>query len=212
MELDASFNNLMCLPTNIGYGVANIERLSIQLNKIRFLPASICEMRSLRYLDVHFNELRGLPHAIGRLTNLEVLNLSSNFSDLTELPETISDLMNLRELDLSNNQIRVLPDSFGELKNLRKLNLDQNPLIIPPMEIVNKGVEGVLEFMAKRLLDIRAEEQRRNMLEMDKQQAQTGWLAWGTSLLNNFVSGVSQSLGYAGDGKTSRDPWLDQQL
>ncbi|KAF5450232.1 hypothetical protein F2P56_030599, partial [Juglans regia] len=212
VELDASFNNLMCLPTNIGYGVANIERLSIQLNKIRFLPASICEMRSLRYLDVHFNELRGLPHAIGRLTNLEVLNLSSNFSDLTELPETISDLMNLRELDLSNNQIRVLPDSFGELKNLRKLNLDQNPLIIPPMEIVNKGVEAVLEFMAKRLLDIRAEEQRRNMLEMDKQQAQTGWLAWGTSMLNNFVSGVSQSLGYAGDGKTSRDPWLDQQL
>ncbi|KAG6654954.1 plant intracellular Ras-group-related LRR protein 3-like [Carya illinoinensis] len=213
VELDASFNNLMCLPTNIGYGVANIERLSIQLNKIRFLPASICEMRSLRYLDVHFNELRGLPHAIGRLTNLEVLNLSGNFSDLTELPETIGDLMNLRELDLSNNQIRVLPDSFSELKNLRKLNLDQNPLIIPPVEIVNKGVEAVLEFMAKRLLDIRAGEQRRNMLEMDKQQAQTGWLAWGASLLNNFVSGVSQSFaGHAGDGKTSRDPWLDQQL
>ncbi|KAG6654955.1 hypothetical protein CIPAW_05G181700 [Carya illinoinensis] len=182
VELDASFNNLMCLPTNIGYGVANIERLSIQLNKIRFLPASICEM-------------------------------SGNFSDLTELPETIGDLMNLRELDLSNNQIRVLPDSFSELKNLRKLNLDQNPLIIPPVEIVNKGVEAVLEFMAKRLLDIRAGEQRRNMLEMDKQQAQTGWLAWGASLLNNFVSGVSQSFaGHAGDGKTSRDPWLDQQL
>ncbi|CAB4289070.1 unnamed protein product [Prunus armeniaca] len=65
-------------------------------------------MRSLRYLDVHFNELRGLPYAIGRLTTHEVLNLSSNFSDLTELPESIGDQTSLRELDLRNNQIRAL--------------------------------------------------------------------------------------------------------
>lgn len=170
-------------------------------------------MRSLRYVDVHFNELRGLPHAIGRLTNLEVLNLSSNFSDLTQLPETIGDLMNLRELDLSNNQIRALPDTFGQLKNLTKLNLDQNPLIIPPIDIVNKGVEAVKEYMAKRWLDIKAEEQQRSMIEENKQQAQTGWLAWGTSFLNKLVPGVSQSVaGYVGAGKASRDPWLDQQL
>ncbi|KAL4638936.1 hypothetical protein ACB092_03G181800 [Castanea dentata] len=213
VELDASFNNLMCLPSNIGYGLVNLERLSIHLNRIRCLPASICEMRSLRYLDVHFNELRGLPHAIGRLTNLEVLNLSSNFSDLTQLPETIGELMNLRELDLSNNQIRALPDTFGQLKNLTKLNLDQNPLIIPPIDIVNKGVEAVKEYMAKRWLDIKAEEQQRSMIEENKQQAQTGWLAWGTSLLNNLVSGVSRSVvGHVGAGKASRDPWLDQQL
>lgn len=213
MELDASFNNLMCLPTNIGYGLVNLERLSIHLNRIHYLPASISEMRSLRYLDVHFNELRGLPHAIGRLTNLEVLNLSSNFSDLTELPETIGDLMNLRELDLSNNQIRALPDTFGELKNLSKLNLDQNPLVIPPLEIANKGVEAVKEFMAKRWLDIKAEEKQRSAVEENKQKAQPSWLEWGTSLMNNLVSGVSQSAtGYVGGRKGERDPWLDQQL
>lgn len=213
VELDASFNNLICLPSNIGYGLVNLERLSIQLNRLRCLPPSIGELRSLRYLDVHFNELRGLPYSIGRLTNLEVLNLSSNFSDLTAIPETIGDLINLRELDLSNNQIRALPNSFGELKNLAKLNLDQNPLEIPPIEIVNQGVEAVKEFMAKRLLDARAEEEQRNMLEVNKQQAQTGLLAWGTSLLNSVVSGVSQSVaGFVGTGKAARDPWLDKQL
>ncbi|KAG5050761.1 hypothetical protein JHK87_002959 [Glycine soja] len=66
-------------------------------------------MKSLRHLDVHFNELHGLPQSIGKLTNLEYLNVSSNFSDMTELPETLGDLVNLRELDLSNNQIRALP-------------------------------------------------------------------------------------------------------
>lgn len=213
VELDASFNNLMSLPTNIGYGLGNLERLSIQLNKIRFLPPSLCEMKSLRYLDVHFNELHGLPHAIGRLTNLEVLNLSSNFSDLTELPETIGDLTNLRELNLSNNQIRALPISFGRLENLNKLNLDENPLVIPPKEIVHKGVPAVREFMQKRWLDILAAEQQRRVQESNQQQAQTGWLAWGNSMLHNIVSGVSGSVSeYLGGTKAPRDPYLDQQL
>ncbi|GLU21685.1 hypothetical protein SLE2022_378110 [Rubroshorea leprosula] len=213
VELDVSFNNLTVLPTNMGYGLLNLEKLSIQLNKIRYLPPSICEMRSLRYLDVHFNELCGLPHAIGRLTKLEVLNLSSNFSDLKELPETLGDLINLRELDLSNNQIRALPDTFGRLEKLTKLNLDQNPLIIPPIEIANKGAEAVREFMAKRWLDIIAEEQQKGMLEANNQQTQTGWWGWGTSLINNLVSGVSQGVGgYPSGTKASRDPYLDQQL
>ncbi|KAK9277526.1 hypothetical protein L1049_007070 [Liquidambar formosana] len=210
-ELDASFNNLTYLPTNIGYGLMNLRKLSIHLNKIRFLPTSICEMRLLTYLDAHFNELHGLPQAIGRLTNLEVLNVSSNFSDLRGLPETIGDLINLRELDVSNNQIHALPYTVSRLENLTKLNLDQNPLEIPPMEVASKGAEAVREFMAKRWLDIIEEEKQRSMAEANK-QAQTGWLAWGTSLLNN-VAGVSQSVaGYLGGGKGTRDPYLDQQL
>lgn len=211
--LDASFNNLTCLPANIGYGLPNLERLSIQLNNIRSLPSSLCEMRSLRYLDVHFNKLHQLPRAIGRLTNLEVLNLSSNFSDLTELPETLGDLSNLRELDLSNNQIRALPDTFYRLGKLRKLNLDQNPLVIPTIEVGNEGAEAVREFMAKRWVQIIEEEQEKSMVQASEQQAQTGWLAWGNSLLTNFGTGISESIGgYLGGGKAPRDPYLDQQL
>uniref|UniRef100_A0A6N2N345 Plant intracellular Ras-group-related LRR protein 3 n=1 Tax=Salix viminalis TaxID=40686 RepID=A0A6N2N345_SALVM len=211
VEIDASFNNLISLPINIGYGLVNLERLSLQLNKIRLLPPSICEMKSLRFLDVHFNELRGLPQAIGRLTNIEVLNLSSNFSDLEELPEEIGDLMNLKELDLSNNQIRTLPDSFVRLENLTKLDLNENPLSVPPREVVNKGVQAIREFMAKRWLDM-VEERQTNMAEANQQAPQGGWLVWGGSVLNNFVSGVSQSVsGYLGE-KSPKDPYLDQLL
>ncbi|GMI75039.1 plant intracellular ras group-related LRR 3 [Hibiscus trionum] len=209
LELDASFNNLTCLPTNIGYGLLNLRKLSIHLNKICFLPSSICEMRSLRYLDAHFNELHGLPQAIGRLTNLEVLNLSSNFNGFTEVPDTITDLTNLRELDLSNNQIRILPYTFSRLGKLVKLNLDQNPLIVPPIEIASKGADAVKEFMSKKWVEIITEEQRRINLEASNQQGQTGWLTWGTSLVSNIVSGVG---GYLSGPKAPRDSYLDQQL
>ncbi|KAM6594459.1 hypothetical protein CsatA_002162 [Cannabis sativa] len=208
VELDASYNNLTYLPTNIGYELVNLERLSIQLNKIRSLPTSVCEMRSLRCLDAHFNEIRGLPQAIGKLTNLEVLNLSSNFSDLTELPETFGDLTNLKELDLSNNQIHALPDTFGRLDSLTKLNLEQNPLVIPPSEVVNDGVEAIKVFMAKRWLDILVEEERKSMLEV-QEQAQAGWLTRSTSWLKTYASGVTE---YIASPRTPKDPYLDQQL
>ncbi|KAL4193403.1 hypothetical protein AMTRI_Chr06g176710 [Amborella trichopoda] len=213
VELDASFNQLTFLPTNIGYELVNLQRLSVHLNKIRSLPSSVSEMRSLRHLDLHFNELRSLPQSIGRLANLEYLNLSSNFSDLTGLPLTIGDLTNLKELDLSNNQIHALPDTFGRLEKLTKLNLDQNPLVIPPMEIVNQGVEAVKEYMAKRWLDILLEEERKSMVQ-ENNQAQTGWLIRSTSWLNNFVHGITGNVAeYLGtEGKSPRDPYLDQQL
>ncbi|KAA8529636.1 hypothetical protein F0562_034264 [Nyssa sinensis] len=168
VELDASFNNIMYLPSKIGYGLLSLRKLSIHLNKIRSLPPSVCEIRSLRYLDAHFNELSGLPYAIGRLTKLEVLNLSSNFNNFTGIPVTIGGLTNLKELDLSNNQIQVLPDTFSQLANLTKLNLDQNPLVIPPMEIVSKGVESVKKFMLKRRLNVVAIEEQRRCLKPKK--------------------------------------------
>ncbi|KAK6148307.1 hypothetical protein DH2020_019219 [Rehmannia glutinosa] len=213
VELDASFNKLTYLPTNIGFELVNLKRLSINLNKIRSLPTSIGEMKSLRLLDVHFNELHGLPHTIGKLTNLEILNLSSNFSDLTELPETISDLTSLKELDLSNNQIHALPDTFGRLVNLTKLNVDQNPLAIPPKEVVAEGVEAVKAYMVKRWAELLREEELKSMHEV-QEQTQAGLLTRSTSWLSSVVSNVTGTVsGYLGGGaKSDADPYLNQQL
>lgn len=198
VELDASYNSLEYLPTNIGSEFVNLIRLSLHYNKLRSFPTSICKMRSLRYLDAHFNELHGLPFDIGQLTNLEILNLSSNFSVFKELPDTFGNLINLRELDLSHNQIYALPNTFGRLDRLTKLNLDQNPLIIPPMETVNKGVQAVKEFM-----NILAEVERKKRVEEEGQS----WLTRSTLLLNNWASSVAEYIGGAG---SPRDPCLDK--
>lgn len=131
---------------------------------------------------------------------------------MTQLPETVGGLVNLKELDLSNNQIRALPYAFCRLEKLTKLNLDQNPIIVPPLEVLNQGVEAMKEFMAKRWLEHIDEERQKNMAETQNQQAQTGWLAWGASLLSN-VAGVSESVvEYFGVRKAPRDTWMEQQL
>ncbi|KAL8457958.1 hypothetical protein ACS0TY_035724 [Phlomoides rotata] len=211
--LDVSFNKLTYLPTNIGFELVNLERLSIHLNKIRSLPTSIGEMKSLRFLDAHFNELSGLPHSIGKLTNLEIMNLSSNFSDLTELPESVSDLICLKELDVSNNQIHALPNTFGRLMNLTKLNVEQNPLVIPPKEVVNQGIVAVKAYMAKRWDDLLEEEEKMNNSNVVETPTLAGILTRSTSWLTDVVSNLGGTVsGYLGTPKSNDDSYLNQQL
>ncbi|XP_024015082.1 plant intracellular Ras-group-related LRR protein 9 [Eutrema salsugineum] len=206
--LDVSFNRLTYLPTNIGFELVNLEKLMIQYNKIRSLPTSVGEMRSLKYLDAHFNELHGLPDSFVLLTNLEYLNLSSNFSDLKDLPSSFGDLISLQELDLSNNQIHALPDTFGTLDSLTKLNLDQNPLIVPPEEVVKEGVEAVKMYMGKRRIRMLEEEELKMKMESEMEQTNAGWLTRTTSVLKTYVTDVSEYLG----SKSPRDPYLERPL
>ncbi|MCD7464767.1 Plant intracellular Ras-group- LRR protein 9 [Datura stramonium] len=213
VELDAGFNKLSYLPTNIGYELVYLKRLSLSFNKLRSLPTSIGEMKSLRLLDVHFNELHGLPRSFGNLTNLEILNLSNNFSDLTKLPDTIGNLINLKELDLSNNQIHELPDTISRLDNLTVLKLDENPIVVPPKEVVVEGVEAVKAYMIKRRLDILLAEEPQIMLE-EMGQTPADLLTRSTSWLSGAVSNVLGTVaGYLdGGGKSDEDHYLNQQL
>jgi hypothetical protein len=213
VELDASYNALVYLPTGIGHELANLQTLRVHLNKLRSLPSSVCEMRSLRLLDAHFNQLRGLPTAIGLLSALETLDLSSNFSDMRDLPPSIGDLAGLRELDLSNNQIRALPDCFGRLGRLERLCLDQNPLAVPPAVVVSRGVGAVKEYMSKRWAEAVAEEERRRGGELDSPKASTPrqWLTRSVSSLSTWVSDVKEKV-VGQDKVAEEDAFLQQQF
>ncbi|XP_019153190.1 PREDICTED: plant intracellular Ras-group-related LRR protein 9-like [Ipomoea nil] len=202
VELNVSFNKLSYLPMKMGCELVNLRRLSLPFNKLWSLPTSIGEMKSLSILDVHFNELHGIPLSIGKLTNLEILNLSSNFNDFTHLPDTIGDLINLKELDLSNNQIYELPVTFARLDNLIVLKIDQNPIVVPPKEVVDEGVGAVKAFLVKKQLGMIMPEERRSMLEQ-KDRSSASWLS-------DVVSSVSGYL--AGAEKTELDDYLNQQL
>lgn len=76
-----------------------------------------------------------LPHTIGNLKYLEILDLVHNY--ITELPPTISNWKSLTHLYLYKNKIHTLPESIGDLINLEFLNVGVNDLTTIPQSLGN---------------------------------------------------------------------------
>ncbi|KAK8260495.1 hypothetical protein V6Z12_D13G125200 [Gossypium hirsutum] len=135
--------------------------------------------RSLVGLDVSFKSLSYLPTHLARyLGNLQRLRIQLNKT--RSLPPSI-------ELYLNNNEICALPDTFGRLEKLMILKLEQNPLVVPPPDIVNQGVEAVKAFMDIRLHDKLEEEERKSSVE-GNEDVQAGWLTCSSSWLKTHAS------------------------
>ncbi len=101
--------------------------------------------KQLPTLDLSNSQISKIPESIGNLSNLTRLILSNNL--LTKLPESIGNLSNLTELYLDNNQLTKLPESIANICNLTELSLEENPLILPPIEVVNEGINGIKEYL-----------------------------------------------------------------
>ncbi|KAE9463030.1 hypothetical protein C3L33_05065, partial [Rhododendron williamsianum] len=87
------------------------------------IPNSLRNLRSLRVLDLSFNKFNGeiLSSVVGEFKNLECLLISG-----------LGQLSNLQMLDLSSNSLdgNVSEQHFTTLKNLNELRLSSNSLVI----------------------------------------------------------------------------------
>ncbi|XP_074284396.1 plant intracellular Ras-group-related LRR protein 6-like [Silene latifolia] len=150
-EVNANFNQLSMLPDTIGFELLSLRKLSVNSNKLVLLPYSISHATELRILDVRLNCLRSLPDDLENLAKLEILNASQNFQYLKELPYSIGLLMSLVELDVSYNKLTSLPTSLGCLRKLNKLCVEGNPLVSPPMEVIEQGLHTVRQYMSEKI-------------------------------------------------------------
>lgn len=150
-ELNANFNQLIQLPDTIGFELLSLRKLSVNSNKLVILPHSTSHLTNIRILDARLNCLRSLPEDLENLVNLEVLNISQNFQYLSTIPYSVGLLVSLVELDASYNNISVLPDSIGCLKKLQKLSVEGNPLVCPPIQVVEQGLAAVKEYLCDRI-------------------------------------------------------------
>lgn len=150
-ELNANFNQLTRLPDTLGFELHSLRKLSVNSNKLASLPFSTSHMTALRALDARLNCIRALPDGLENLINLEVLNVSQNFHFLRELPYAVGLLTSLRELDVSYNSISVLPDSMGCLTKLAKFSAVGNPLVCPPMDIVEQSLDAMRAYLSSRM-------------------------------------------------------------
>lgn len=161
-ELNANFNQLTRLPDTLGFELHGLRRLSVNSNKLACLPSSTSHMTALRSLDARLNCLRALPDGLENLGSLEALNVSQNFQYLRELPYGIGLLVSLRELDVSYNSIAALPDSMGCLTKLARFSAAGNPLVCPPMDVVEQSLDAMRAYLSARMNGTAAKAKKRS--------------------------------------------------
>ncbi|KAJ0783275.1 putative protein kinase RLK-Pelle-LRR-XI-1 family [Helianthus annuus] len=109
--LDLSLNHLNgSLPKSI-YNLAKLKELRLGTNQfsgpilqdLGTIPSSIGQLKNLRHLDLHSNQLNSsIPYELGFCSNLTFLALAGN-SFTGELPLSLSNLTQITDLGLSEN-------------------------------------------------------------------------------------------------------------
>jgi len=123
---------LKALPESIG-NLKSLQKLRLESNQLETLPESIGDLESLQELRLEENQIKTIPESIGKLSLLKELDLENN--QLKTLPESIGNLKSLQELWLGDNQLKRLPESIGTLKSLKVLVLEGNQLKSLPESI-----------------------------------------------------------------------------
>jgi hypothetical protein len=163
-EIDLSLNHIAKVPLEIT-NIKNLTKLNLEKNLIRKLPSEIQKWKELEYLNVRYNKIVILHPNIGKLPKLKSLNCSLN--KLTEIPIEISNLEKIENVDFSQNKIKIIPQGICQMGSLKTIDLSSNmiynlpveitnlnariilgdnPLEIPPLEIVEKGKNAIIEY------------------------------------------------------------------
>ncbi|XP_077513318.1 leucine-rich-repeats and calponin homology domain protein isoform X4 [Amblyomma americanum] len=131
VHADLSRNRLSELPAEL-CGLVLLEYLDCHSNVVRLVPPAVAALQALTYLDLSRNQLSVLPSAVCQLP-LVVLLVSNN--RLQELPEELGRLRSLMDLDMSCNELSWLPPGIGELQALRSLRARRNRLLELPSDL-----------------------------------------------------------------------------
>ncbi|MFM2317872.1 MAG: hypothetical protein RLZZ215_493, partial [Pseudomonadota bacterium] len=133
-------------------GLSQLTKLSLGSNQISELSA-LSGLSQLTTLYLSYNQISELSVLSG-LSQLTTLYLSSN--QISEL-SALSGLSQLTTLDLSSNQISELSALLDLIKkdisikltrdfDGKELVVGDNPLVIPPNEIIELGNQAVLDY------------------------------------------------------------------
>ncbi len=127
----------------------SIKELELGWNNFLEVPTAIKSLKSLESLGMSGNKLKKLPKWISSFPSLKILDLYDN--DLLNLPDSIGNLKSLEVLILRNNNLLKLPSSFRELKNLKILNLSWNDFSYLPDWIGELGSLEELNLWGNQL-------------------------------------------------------------
>ena len=127
--------------------LTNLTLLDLRFNNITDYSV-LKELTNLTQLYLSYNQITDIS-VPKELTNLTLLDLSYN--QITDI-SVLKDLKNLTLLSLISNQITQLPSEIVDMgmdirwEGFPGIILENNPLESPPIEIVKKGREAVIDY------------------------------------------------------------------
>lgn len=127
--------------------LATIKVLDLHANQLTGLPEDMGQLTALQVLNVEKNQLTHLPRSIGSLVQLQTLNVKDN--RLKELPDSLGELRSLRTLDVSENNLRRLPQMLAHVRTLETLSLDASSMVYPPQDVCGAGTAAVQQFLCR---------------------------------------------------------------
>ncbi|XP_010737957.2 leucine-rich repeat-containing protein 27 [Larimichthys crocea] len=120
--------------------------LSLSRTKLQHVPESVLRNSSVKYLYLEGNQIPSIPGSLFvSLPNLQWLDLRHN--QIASLPAKIGLHRSLKTLLLEGNPISELPPELGNVITLNGLLLRDCPISFPPRDIVNQGVQGILQYL-----------------------------------------------------------------
>ncbi|XP_033758932.1 leucine-rich repeat-containing protein 58-like [Pecten maximus] len=154
---DLSYGNLTSLPEFLLERARDIRALRLNQNEINILPRTIKHFSSLITLDLSNNNLSYLSDEIVQLRHLRTFIAKNNHIKSVTIPKDFGRMSSLEVLNLSGNEIKEFPLQITELFRLRDLHLGGNSIMDVPNSIKNLSRLEVLYLGGNRLTDIPAE-------------------------------------------------------
>jgi Leucine-rich repeat (LRR) protein len=168
-EIFLTFNNLKAIElrgNNITEFLENFTVVSLNRNVINNF------MCNLEYVDLSVNKLKYVPSIFQYLTNISVVLLSNNYLtdisifslNLFQKMDTLDfgnnkveilpqkfyrNVPSLKILNLENNEVKIIPTELCLLHGLNKLNIVGNPIKTMRSNIINGGVNVLMDYLRK---------------------------------------------------------------
>ena len=147
------------------------------INETDFIKR-ICNINTLRRLDLSFNNLNNYPLKLCNLILIESLNLRGN--KLNDLPNDFEKYQNLNELIIDLNEFKKIPKSIFKCKKLTRLNISNN--LLNDLKYI-ENLKKLKYLIIEKNLIINIDN---NLKELDKLEI--------IDLNNNLITNLSNNL------------------
>nr|XP_006817047.1 PREDICTED: leucine-rich repeat and death domain-containing protein 1-like [Saccoglossus kowalevskii] len=124
LNVEARANCIVSLPEKMAPEM--LEELYLDDNELNDISnVKFNSMAKLRILSLRNNHLQTIPDSLGRVFNLETLDLEGN--QINDIPENLS-WTRLKKINLSKNKLKQFPTQLEKAPQLENLNLSNNTL------------------------------------------------------------------------------------